>query len=593
MKKILLILAAAFMTVVCAQARTITPGENQVWWGYFNESDFSEADYTIGTGQAMTLMAGIFIPANHEQLGGATIAGVRVYIAESAKSSLSNLKIWISKTLPSKISDADIVQSALGTLTAGANDYKLREPYEVNNEGFYIGYSVKSTTGYFIRCGGTDAANAFWIGNPEVGMNWTDLNGNGLGKLAFQILVEGGNFSEYCVTTADFKPMVVEQGQSVEIPITVTNLGTATINELSYTITVNGETSEEQTVSSLSIPFGAKKDVVFPFESATSEGTYTYTLTLTKVNGNANTASQNTATGEITTVKDLKTWPRNVLIEEFTTESCGYCPQAASGLASFMKTYPDLAGRVAAVCHHAGYGTDWLTISASSSYTWFYNDGGGTYAPAFMYDRYAWDGKTPVESRQANAAGYKARVEARMAEPSYANIELDAEFNEEKTKITVTCDCERGWEFCSTPARLTLFLTEDNITAKSQSGASGTFIHQHVLRAVNTTWGTVLSWDNNKSTYTYTFSLNSAWKKDDLKVVAFISGYDSKDATNCVVENVAFTVPSEATSVNTLNATDGQPVSRYSISGRKLQTSQKGINIIRMSDGTVKKVLVK
>ena len=204
MKKFLLILAAAFMTVVCAQARTITPGENQVWWGYFNESDFSEADYTIGTGQAMTLMAGIFIPANHEQLGGATIAGVRVYIAESAKSSLSNLKIWISKTLPSKISDADIVQSALGTLTAGANDYKLREPYEVNNEGFYIGYCVKSTTGYFIRCGGTDAANAFWIGNPEVGMNWTDLNGQGLGKLAFQILVENGNFPQNSVTAEDF-----------------------------------------------------------------------------------------------------------------------------------------------------------------------------------------------------------------------------------------------------------------------------------------------------------------------------------------------------------------------------------------------------
>ena len=102
MKKILLILAAAFMTVVCAQARIITPGENQVWWGYFNESDFNEADYTIGTGTAMTLMAGIYIPANHEQLGGATIAGVRVYLSSSAVSSLSNLKIWASKTLPSK-----------------------------------------------------------------------------------------------------------------------------------------------------------------------------------------------------------------------------------------------------------------------------------------------------------------------------------------------------------------------------------------------------------------------------------------------------------------------------------------------------------
>ncbi len=114
-----------------------------------------------------------------------------------------------------------------------------------------------------------------------------------------------------------------------------------------------------------------------------------------------------------------------------------------------------------------------------------------------------------------------------------------------------------------------------------------------MLRAVNTTWGKVLSWNDNKATVTYTFNLNSSWKKNDLKVIAFISGYDSKDPTNCVVENVAFTVPSEATAVNTLSATGNQPDSRYSIDGRKLQTSQKGINIIRMNDGTVKKILVK
>lgn len=586
-------MTAALLLSVCTQARTITPGENQLWWGYFNESDFNTADYTIGTGSAMTLMAAIYIPANHGQLGQSSIMGARVYLPMDASvvSALSNLKIWISKELPDKIGDVDIVQSNLGTLTTGANDLKFRTPFEVNDEGFYVGYYVKSTTGYFIRSGGVAQENAFWIGNPEVNMDWTDLTNNGLGKLAFQILVEGGNFEEYCATAEDFKPVVVEMGQSVNVPVTITNMGSATIKDLSYTITVNGETSEEQTLSSLSIPYNNKKEVMIPIESAASEGNYTYMLTFTKINGNDNTASHNTATGRITTVQELKTWARNVLIEEFTTEYCVYCPQAANGLASYMKNYPALAERTAVACHHDGYYTDWLTVSASSSYTWFYNDNGSTYAPAFMYDRYAWDGKTPVESRQSSATGYKNRVEARIAEPSYANIVMDANFNEEETKITVTCECERSWDFCDTPARLTIFLTEDNITAKSQSGASGTFIHQHVLRAVNTTWGKVLSWNDNKATVTYTFNLNSSWKKNDLKVIAFISGYDSKDPTNCVVENVAFTAPSEATSVKTLNTNESEAVSHYSIDGRKLSNSQKGINIIRMSDGTVKKVL--
>ena len=586
-------MAAALLLAVNAQARVITPKEGQIWWGYFNESDFETADNTVGLGSAMTMMAGIYIPAKHEQLGKATIKAVRIYVSSSAASSLSNLKLWISKELPNNLSEASYKQNTLGSLKAGINDFSLSTPFEINNEGFYIGYSVKSTTGYFIRCGGTDAPNSFWIGNPDAGMDWADLNGQGLGKLAFQILVEGANIDQYSATPKDFKPTIVGLGETVDVPVTVTNNGTETIKELSYTITVNDNTSEERTLESLSIPYGASKEVTIPFESAESEGSYSYTLTITKVNGEPNESSDNTATGNIHTIKDLRTWPRNVLIEEFTTEYCGYCPQAASGLASFMKTYPDLADRVAVVCHHAGYGTDWLTVSASSSYTWFYG-GDGTYAPAFMYDRYAWDGQTPVESRQGSAAGYKNRVEARIANESYANIELEAVYNEAKTKINVTANCERAWDFSSTPARITLFLTEDNITAKSQAGASGTFVHQHVLRAVNTTWGKVLTWENNKSTYTYTFSLNSAWKLNDLKVIAFISGYNSKDVTDCVVENVAAVVPTdESTPVNTLKAADTVPQTIYSVDGRKLSTAEKGINIVRMNDGTVKKVLVK
>ncbi|MBR2459342.1 MAG: Omp28-related outer membrane protein [Bacteroidaceae bacterium] len=592
MVKQLLTLIAALLLAVNSQAKSIEPGSNQIWWGYFNESDFEVGDYLIGTGSPMSLMTGIYVPAGHEQLKASTIKAVRVYLDGSVVSNLSNMKIWISKSLPSKVDDADYVQATTEALVGGANDFMLDTPYNIGNEGFYIGYHVSSSTGYFIKCGGTDVANSFWIGNPSIGMNWQDLNGNGLGKLAFQVLVEGGNFSEYCATAEDFKPTVVGLGETVDIPVDITNMGTATLNEISYTVTADGKTSEEKTISSLSVPYGAQKTVSIPVQSASKEGTYVYTLTITKVNGNINAASKNTATGKVTTVTELKTWPRNVLIEEFTTEYCGYCPEAASELASFINNYPEVSNHVAVVCHHAGFYTDWLTIPASESYTWFYNSG-GTYAPAFMYDRYAWDGMTPVEGR-SSAAGYKKRVEARMAEPSYANIVLDANFNDGKTEIMVTCECERGWDFSSSPARLTLFLTEDNVTARSQSGASGTFIHQHVLRSVNSTWGSVLSWQDNKATYTYTFTLDSAWKTDDLKVIAFISGYDSSDATNCVVENVAFTVPSEIeTGISSISLTNETTADFYSIDGRKRTTLEKGINIVRMPNGTVKKVFVK
>ena len=40
------------------------------------------------------------------------------------------------------------------------------------------------------------------------------------------------------------------------------------------------------------------------------------------------------------------------------------------------------------------------------------------------------------------------------------------------------------------------------------------------------------------------------------------------------------------------DATDEEQA-RYSLDGRQLPTVQKGLNIVRMSDGTIKKVMVK
>ena len=570
---------------------TIAPAEGQLWWGYFVESDFDDYQNTLGIGSPSSFIVGIYVPANHEQIGEATVKAARIYIGQGLASTFSDMKVWISKTLPATVDKADYVQSITDKLTTGANDFTLDTPYEINNEAFYIGYAFKSSSNYPIKCGGADAPNAFLISVPGT-IGWEDLNGNGFGKLAFQILVEGATVENDCATIADFKPTVACPDGVLDIPVTITNGGANDITEISYTVEANGKTFEENTITMQALPFNGSRQVTMPVNTVEEEGEFTYTITITKVNGNPNTARKPSASGTITTIANLKTFPRNVLIEEFTTESCGYCPDAAAGLASFMTSYPELTERVAVACHHAGYGTDWLTVTASKSYLWFYNNGGSTYAPAFMYDRFAWDGMTPVESRQVAAEGYKSRVEARIAETSYANIALTASFNADMTAIDVTADCEQGWDFSSTPARITLFLTEDNIKAKSQSGARN-FVHQHVLRAVNQTWGTVLNWSDNKASYSYTFNLNSSWKTEDLKVIAFISGYDQKAPSNCVVENAAVTVPGTETGIKGYAEDYLREVGRYSLDGHQIDVPQHGLNLVRMSDGSFKKVIVK
>ena len=417
MKKQLLMFTALLLLAAGVQARIITPAKNQVWWGYFSENDFSTADLTIGTGKAMTLMAAIYVPANHEQLGNANIIAARVYLASNVVSTLSGLKIWVSKTLPQKASDADVVLSTLGTLTAGANDFKLRSPYAVNNEGFYIGYSVKSTTGYFIRSGGKDAPNAFLVGNPEEGMAWTDLNGNGLGKLAFQILVQDGNFQDNCVTVDDFEQNVVVQGQQVNVPIKITNQGANDVSSISYTIgTDGGSTTEEKTVSVGPLALNDFTTLNIPFASDEQARKLQKTFTVTQVNGNPNTAKKSSGQGFLISVK--KKQSVTPVIEEFTGTWCGWCPRGIVGMDKVHEAYGDQVVQIAA---HSG---DIMAISEYQPVINTYTEG---YPNSITDRRYVADPSYSTLVATLNKAF------ARVAQGS---IDLQAEWSSNfKTKV--------------------------------------------------------------------------------------------------------------------------------------------------------------
>jgi hypothetical protein len=534
--------------VTRAPMPSVTRGGNQMWWGYFNEAMGYGG---IGTGGYETFDAAIYIPAGHSFVGKSTIKAIRIFFEDA--SAVSDVKVWISKgSLPETVSNADYIQDVVNA-SSGANDIELTNPFVVNNEAIYVGYTF-TAGGYPIMQGGEYVENSLYLRSSQ--NTWSAIDY--LGCLALQILIESDGFPQNMASPSNFKTAIVELGKSADVPVEILNGGGNTIENFSYTISSNGSTSAEKTISNVYIPYGAKVKVPVPFEADDKEGKVLKTLTITKINGKENTATEKSATGYLQTLNEIRTYPRTTLIEEFTTEYCGWCPTAAAEISSALSTYPEIAKRTAMVCHHAGYYTDWLTIDASRYYTWLYNDGGSTYAPAFMWDRYAEDGKTAVTGRLGNVDNYKSMLESRLARPAYAKVDLTANFSAEKNQIVVSANCERAWDFSDNPARITLILTEDNIQAQSQSGANGSFTHQHVARAVNETWGAVLDWNNNKASYRFTFDLDASWKTDDLKVVAFISNYDGSDATNCAVENAAVVVPGNDTPNVDLGNADGK-----------------------------------
>ena len=75
---------------------------------------------------------------------------------------------------------------------------------------------------------------------------------------------------------------------------------------------------------------------------------------------------------------DPQAFTRKILIEQFTTAQCGYCPAGAERLA----TATDGQTNVVWLRYHAGFGTDALTNDIAETMTCFY--GGSTFAPAMM-----------------------------------------------------------------------------------------------------------------------------------------------------------------------------------------------------------------
>ena len=106
-----------------------------------------------------------------------------------------------------------------------------------------------------------------------------------------------------------------------------------------------------------------------------------------------------------------------------------------------------------------------------------------------------------------------------------------------------------------------------------------------------------VEWDGLKFRYTYDFKLDPAWNRDEMKVVAVLSNYDSSNPTKCVVENCGALALKDGTGLTSgvesvTETADIVPVAYYDLCGTRLEAPVKGINIVKMSDGSAKKVLV-
>jgi hypothetical protein len=612
-----------------AQPAKIDAGANQVWWGYAKGTENRSA---VGFHKAESCDQAIFIPGTTPFAVGNTIKAVRFYLRST--SNISAVKIWISKTLPKDVSKADYVQTVdLSTLTGGdessdkmgkANDVALTTPYTITEKGAYVGYTYtltdESDQNFTVTTKGTnDIVKGLYVRTSSSERNWMDAFGMGYGNLAFQVLLDG-TIGDNAAMPEDLGDIVIPLNGSTDYNVPLTNIGKNDISSFDYTLMVDSVAGREQH-EELDVPIkalGGKSFVDIPFDDATEVGTKSIILTITKVNRADNQATTNSAKGVLAVV--TKAAQRNVVVEEKTGNGNGWCVRGFVGMKNLKDKFGD---KFIGISAHQNNNSDPM-------YFRDYPNVGFTDAPCCVIDR---NGKS-IDPLFGVTGDICKDVANEYTKLPLATIKVNGTWNADSTAIDVTSTSEiltnttdsfgiayalvvdslignvSGWKQYNNYSKFTSDELPASLEMYSSEGTFGTgsldCTYDNVLLSssykgsLNNATGFKSLALNTPATNTFSIPAPTSTKVTDafavarqnkkVSVVAMILRANGQ-IVNAAEYRLGTTVVDGINDISDNNV-NVKEVARYNAAGQLINGAQKGINIIKLSNGKTLKVMV-
>lgn len=508
----------------------------------------------------------------------------------------------------------------------GWNRCALSTPYTITgNEDLYVGYEVfigenesMITCTYDNSLDGVQGYN--WYGADN---DWYALPVNQVpGNFRVRAIIDGDNKPNYDVALERLTSNedYVEQNKGTWAPtLRVRNFGKVPVTSMHIQAKVNGQVvSEADTDEDFELGEGERGSVDISGLKFPDAGTYDVTLTITKVNGQDDPdMSDNSYNHTIFCYSEgAQTFKHNVLVEQFTAEYYDQADKADALYASVL----DKRNDVVWVKHHTSYKgvPDDYTCEGETVYENLYG-GARKFVPAICADRQIFAGQEDPGPAYFidNEDDMEGIVNGAKSQVTFANLDVKVSKSADGKTITATVDGTS-----STPKlqqqsdlRLTVWLVEDGIKSTTQEGRDE-YIQNGVLRKLVTdAWGEQVDVTTGSFSRSYNIDVKDGWNTDKMRVVAFLSNYDSSNIKNCRVYNSAQTAVNPATAISDINADaapmlvckDGKVVcvgNGYEVkdvcdvAGRTVanENLQKGLYVVRVSNGKselTQKLLVK
>lgn len=553
---------------------------------------------------------------------GKKIESIKVPFPKNAE--IGNVKIWLTKklALENKKNVADVM-----TLDATMDDstaiVKFATPYTIDSDTLYIGYSfdvveLTERTQLPISLINEKGVQGLWTHSSRTYRSWLDKSTYGCS--AMQVELSGFNAND--AYFEGFKDYYNQVNIATPINLTLLNRGYNGIKSIDYSYSVGDKKVSDRLTLDAPIPacLNASTEFTVTLPAIEAKGKYPVTFSIDKVNGEANSE---VATANSTMAIYNKLPKHRPVMEEFTGTWCGNCARGWIGLEVMTRLHPDFI----ALAYHSG---DVMQVIDQKLFLGF--DTENPSYPMANIDRVYTD-IDPYYGADMTPFGIEEiwKKQAEILAP--ASLETEAAFTPDGKDIKAKAILEFPEDANDADKYSVEFvLVTDGLHGEGQAWEQSNYLEEnekgdfpfpeadiffagsssipnmHYNDVVVATTrlrngliklpakveaekafsieGTITEVDSIKNMANYPVIQDSK----NLRIVALLLN-EKGEIVNGAQAKVTGYETTGIRNINT-NATEADVPAIYNLQGHRLQTMQKGLNIIRTKDGKTKKVML-
>ena len=553
---------------------------------------------------------------------GKKIETIKVPFPKNAE--IGNVKIWLTKklTLENKKNVADVM-SLDATMDDSTAIVKFATPYTIDSDTLYIGYSfdvveLTERTQLPISLINEKGVQGLWTHSSRTYRSWLDKSTYGCS--AMQVELSGFNAND--AYFEGFKDYYNQVNIATPINLTLLNRGYNGIKSIDYSYSVGDKKVSDHLTLDAPIPacLNASTEFTVTLPAIEAKGKYPVTFSIDKVNGEANSE---VATANSTMAIYNKLPKHRPVMEEFTGTWCGNCARGWIGLEVMTRLHPDFI----ALAYHSG---DVMQVIDQKQFLGF--DTENPAYPMANIDRVYTD-IDPYYGADMTPFGIEEiwKKQAEILAP--ASLETEAAFTPDGKDIKAKAILEFPEDTNDADKYSVEFvLVTDGLHGEGQAWEQSNYLEEnekgdypfpeadiffagsssipnmHYNDVVVATTrlrdgliklpakveaektfsieGTITEVDSIKNMANYPVIQDSK----NLRIVALLLNEKGQIVNGAQAKVTGY----ETTGIRNINtnAAEADVPAIYNLQGHRLQTMQKGLNIIRTKDGKTKKVML-